>query len=48
MDYQKLYHLLFNAMTDALQQMEAQNFGASKELLTTAQQRAEEMYLDGE
>ena len=26
-DYAKLYHLLFNAITDALEQMNAQNFG---------------------
>ena len=25
-DYTKLYHLLFNAITDALEQMNAQNF----------------------
>ena len=27
-DYTKLYHLLFNAITDALEQMNAQNFGS--------------------
>ena len=30
-DYAKLYHLLFNAITDALEQMNAQNFGSAKE-----------------
>ena len=29
-DYTKLYHLLFNAITDALEQMNAQNFGSAK------------------
>lgn len=26
-NYEKLYHLLFNAVTDALEQMEARNYG---------------------
>ena len=26
-DYEKMYHLLFNAITDALTQLEAQNYG---------------------
>lgn len=25
-DYEKMYHLLFNAITDALTQLEAQNY----------------------
>ena len=43
-DYAKLYHLLFNAITDALEQMNAQNFGSAKETLVSAQQKAEEIY----
>ena len=35
-DYTKLYHLLFNAITDALEQMNAQNFGSAKETLVSA------------
>ena len=42
-DYQKLYALLFNAVTDALEEMEQMNFGRAKELLITAQQAAEAM-----
>lgn len=30
MDYEKLYHLLFNAITDAVEQMESQNYGDAK------------------
>ncbi len=30
MNYQKMYTLLFNAITDALKQMESQNFGTAK------------------
>ena len=44
-DYTKLYHLLFNAITDALEQMNAQNFGSAKEALVSAQQKAEEIYI---
>ena len=45
MNYEKLYHLLFNAITDALEQMEQQNYGTAKETLITAQQEAEEIYM---
>lgn len=48
MDYEKLYHLLFNAITDALEQMESQDFGTAKETLITAQQEAEELYMSAE
>ena len=44
-DYQKMYTMLFNAITDALMQMEKQNYGSAKETLISAQQRAEELYL---
>ena len=46
MNYQKMYHLLFNAITDALEQMEKQNLGSAKDLLTTAQQKTEEIYME--
>lgn len=48
MNYQKMYTLLFNAITDALEQMESQNFGTAKETLITAQQEAEELYMSAE
>ena len=48
MNYEKLYHLLFNAITDALEQMEKQNFGTAKETLIAAQQEAEEIYMSAE
>ena len=48
MNYQKMYTLLFNAITDALEQMESQNFGTAKETLITAQQEAEEIYMSAE
>ena len=46
MNYEKMYHLLFNTITDALEQMEKQNLGSAKDLLTTAQQKAEEIYME--
>ncbi len=46
MNYEKMYHLLFNAITDALEQMEKQNLGSARDLLTTAQQKAEEIYME--
>ena len=39
MNYVKMYHFLFNTSTDALEQMEKQNLGSAKDLLTTAQQK---------
>lgn len=45
-DYQKLYTLLFNAITDALTALDAQNFGTAKDSLIRAQQQAEERYLE--
>jgi len=47
-DYEKMYHLLFNAITDALEQIEQQNFGSAKNLLIAAQQEAEEIYMSAE
>ena len=43
--YQKMYYLLFNAITDALGPMDAQNYGEAKETLISAQQKAEEIYI---
>ena len=45
-DYQKLYTLLFNACTDAIVQLEQQNFGAAKQTLIEAQQQPEERYMN--
>ena len=41
-DYQKMYLTLFNAITDALAQIEKQNYGDAKSTLIAAQQKAEE------
>jgi len=47
-DYEKMYHLLFNAITDALTQLETQNYGDVKDALIFAQQKAEEIYITAE
>ena len=44
-NYQKMYSTLFNAITDALEQMESQNYGNAKDTLIAAQQKAEEIYI---
>ena len=44
-DYEKLYHGLFNAITDALDALEKGNVLLAKCLLIRAQQAAEEAYL---
>lgn len=44
-DYEKMYHLLFNAITDALTQLETQNYGDVKDALIFAQQKTEEIYI---
>lgn len=46
--YRKMYTRLFNAVTDALEEMERQNFGAAHQLLVQAQQDCEDIYLDAE
>jgi len=47
-NYEKMYSTLFNAITDALEQIEQQNFGSAKDILIAAQQKAEEIYITAE
>lgn len=47
-NYAELYHLLFNAITDALEMMESGNLDAARALLVRAQQEAEELYIAAE
>ena len=44
-NYQKAYLLLFNAVTDAIADMDALNFGKMRERLIAAQQQTEEVFL---
>ncbi|MDD6643474.1 MAG: hypothetical protein PUF80_04515 [Firmicutes bacterium] len=45
-NFETVYFGLFNAITDALAAMEAQNYGAAREILIAAQQKAEDAYMD--
>jgi hypothetical protein len=47
-DYQQLYFQLFAAAADAVEAIEKANYGQAKEVLISAQQKAEEQCLDGE
>lgn len=47
-DYKAMYLLLFNAVTDALEKMDRQNYGEASALLIAAQQKAEELYMDSD
>lgn len=46
--YQKMYTVLFNAITDSLEQMGELNFGAAQHILREAQKTAEELYMETE
>lgn len=44
--FEKMYFTLFNSITDALEQLERQNYGAAAELLRRGQQEGERIYLE--
>lgn len=46
--FQKLYFLLFNAITDALAELEQGNAFSAANLLRHAQTKAEELYMDSD
>ena len=43
--YQKMYSVLFNAVSDALGELDKLNIGAAKEYLKEAQFHTEEIYM---
>lgn len=45
-EYEKLYKVLFNAITDAIKEMDSNNYGLAKEKLITIQQKAEDIYIN--
>lgn len=47
-DYQKLYTRMFNAATDALEALENRNIGTAGDILRTAQQDTERLYIEAE
>lgn len=44
-DYQKLYHLLFNRITDSVELIESGGVGSALKTLKQVQQQAEEIYI---
>ena len=55
MDYQKAYYILFNAMTDALNEMDTlrtavqyREINQAAEIVKSAQQKTEDMYIESE
>ena len=47
-DYEKMYHMLFNAITDALEELEKDAPDAAADILRQAQCDTEEMYITAE
>ena len=47
-NFPKYYTLLFNAVTDAIEDIDQKNYGAARARLVKAQQDAEDAYLDAE
>ncbi|MBQ4565764.1 MAG: hypothetical protein IJA48_05390 [Oscillospiraceae bacterium] len=47
-EYKESYLILFRAVRDAIQELEAQNYGKAKERLIQGEQKAEEAYLHPE
>ena len=45
-DYKHMYLCLFNAVTDALRELEAGDAPSAGTMLRDAQQKCEEMYID--
>ena len=48
MNYQKMYLILFNTITDALNEMTHLNYGNAAETLQQAQIKAEAVFIDGD
>ena len=47
-DYKELYHLMVNAAEDAIRAIEQTNYGIALEKLISAQQKAEQHYIEAE
>lgn len=45
-DYRKMYTLLFNAITSALEQLDKKNAAEAAEILKAAQRQSEELYIE--
>ena len=47
-DYQKMYTTLFNAVTDAIEEIQRHNPAMAEKILIHAQQETEELYIGAE
>ena len=45
--YKKMYLLLFNRITDALEALKKSNYSQAEEILRSAQTDAENLYIEG-
>ena len=45
-DYKKMYSLIFHASTDAIRELEHENYGNAKEILIHAQLKCEAIYME--
>ena len=45
-DYKKMYLKLFNAVTDAIMQLDSRNYGIAEQLLKNAQAECEEVFVE--
>ena len=44
-DYQKMYSILFNAISDGLEELDNLNIGSAKKIFKEAQANTEELYI---
>lgn len=47
-DFEKLYYFMFNAVTDALELIDAKEYGSAREELKKAQLKAEALYISSD
>ena len=47
-DYKHMYHILLQAMEKAIASIDKANYGEARQVLITAEQEAEDVYIDGE
>jgi hypothetical protein len=45
-DYETMYRVLFNSVTNAVRSIERQNYGFARCMLVEAQQKTEELFLN--
>ncbi|MEL4106936.1 hypothetical protein IZU99_00925 [Oscillospiraceae bacterium CM] len=46
LNYEKLYRILFNGISDAINALDLFNYGVSRDILVKAQQSSEEAYIE--